>query len=62
MLFRSARLGVIYGAGVAFAAALLVVQNVLVRPTDLRQVNLAFSLNGGVSLILAAAAITDILL
>jgi len=57
-----ARLGVIYGAGVAFAAALLAVQNVLVRPTDLRRINLAFSLNGGVSIILAAAAITDILL
>ena len=34
---------------------------VLVRPTDLRRVNLAFSLNGVVSLILAAAAITDVL-
>ncbi|MFH1110137.1 MAG: UbiA-like polyprenyltransferase [Planctomycetota bacterium] len=57
-----ARLGVVYGAGVVFAAALLVVQNVLVRPTDLRRVNLAFSLNGGVSILVAAAAITDVLL
>jgi len=55
-----ARLGIIYGAGVAFAAALLIVENILVRPTDLRRVNLAFSLNGGVSIILAAAAITDV--
>lgn len=62
LLGISARLGVIYGIGVAFAAALLIVENVLVRPHDLRRVNLAFSLNGGVSILLAAAAITDVLL
>ena len=56
-----APLGVIYAVGVVVAAALLVVQNVLVRPTDLRRVNLAFSLNGVVSIIFAAAAITDVL-
>ena len=57
----SARLGIIYGIGVAFAATLLLIQNILVRPTDLRRVNLAFSLNGGVSILIAAAAITDVL-
>ena len=56
-----ARLGIIYAIGVAFAAALLMVENVLVRTTDLRRVNLAFSLNGGVSVLLAIAAITDVL-
>jgi len=60
-LVISARLGIIYGIGVAFAATLLLIQNILVRPTDLRRVNLAFSLNGGVSILLAAAAITDVL-
>ncbi len=62
LLGVSARLGIIYGVGVAFAAVLLIVQNILVRPTDLRRVNLAFSLNGGVSVLVAAAAIADILL
>jgi len=61
LLGISARLGIFYGVGVAFAAVLLVVENILVRPTDLRRVNLAFSLNGGVSILLAAAAITDVL-
>ena len=56
-----ARRGIVYAMGVAFAAALLMVENVLVRPTDLRRVNLAFSLNGGVSVLFAVAAITDVL-
>jgi len=62
LLGISARLGIIYGAGVTIAAALLIVQNILVRPTDLRRVNLAFSLNGGVSIFLATAAIADVLI
>jgi 4-hydroxybenzoate polyprenyltransferase len=61
LLGISARLGIIYGVGVAFAAALLIVENILVRSTDLRRVNLAFSLNGGVSILVAVAAITDVL-
>jgi len=60
LLGISARLGIIYAVGVAFAAALLIVENILVRPHDLRRVDLAFSLNGIVSIILAAAAITDV--
>ena len=61
LLGLSARLGLIYGVGVAFAAVLLIVENILVRPADLRRVNLAFSLNGGVSILVATAAITDVL-
>ncbi|MCH8252824.1 MAG: 4-hydroxybenzoate octaprenyltransferase, partial [Planctomycetes bacterium] len=40
-----------------------VVENSLVKPGDYRRVNLAFfTLNGAVSLVLAAAAIADVLL
>ncbi len=57
-----AHLGVIYGAGVAVAALLLVVENSLVRPGDYRRVNVAFfTMNGIVSLVLATAAIVDML-
>ena len=55
-------LGVLFAIGVATAAALLVVENWLVRPGDYRRVNLAFfTVNGIVSLVLAAATITDAL-
>ncbi|QDV91325.1 prenyltransferase [Phycisphaerae bacterium RAS2] len=44
-------------------AALLTAEQAVVRPNDLLRVNLAFfTLNGCVSLLFAAAAITDILL
>jgi 4-hydroxybenzoate polyprenyltransferase len=57
-----ARLGAIYGAGVAAVAILLIVENSLVRAGDYRHVNLAFfTLNGVVSLVLASAAIADVL-
>lgn len=56
-----AKLGDIYLWGVALAATLLVVENSLVRPGDYRHVNVAFfTVNGIVSLVLAAAAIIDI--
>jgi len=55
-------LGVLFAIGVAIAAALLIVENWLVRPGDYRRVNLAFfTVNGMVSLVLAAATITDAL-
>lgn len=57
-----ANLGSWYLAGVAAAAILLIVENALVRPDDFRHVNLAFfAINGIVSLVLAAACITDVL-
>jgi len=62
MLGISAQLGSIYAFGVVLAVALLIVENILVRPTDLRRANLAFTLNGGVSILLAAAAIADVLI
>lgn len=57
-----AGLGAWYIAGVVLAAALLAVENALVRPNDFRHVNLAFfTINGVVSLVLAAATIADLL-
>lgn len=57
----SANLGAVYAIGVAIAAALLIVENALVRPHHYEHVNLAFfTMNGLVSLVLAAAAITDV--
>jgi len=54
-------LGPIYAGGVLLAAALLVVENALVRPGDYRRVNVAFfTINGIVSVALAAAAIIDV--
>lgn len=58
-----AGLGMIYGIGVALAAVLLTVENSLVRPGDYRKVNVAFfTINGVVSVVLAATAIADVLL
>lgn len=57
-----AGLGTWYAAGVVVATVLLIVENALVRPDDFRHINLAFfTLNGVVSLALAAACIMDIL-
>ncbi len=57
-----ARLGGIYGIGVLVAALLLIVENAIVKPDDYRNVNIAFfTINGAVSLALAAAAIADVL-
>jgi 4-hydroxybenzoate polyprenyltransferase len=58
-----AGLGAWYAAGVVLATALLIVENALVRADDFRHVNVAFfTINGIVSLVLAAASITDVLL
>ena len=58
-----ADLGSFYAAGVALAAVLLVVENGLVRVGDYSKVNMAFfTVNGVVSVVLAAAAIADVLL
>lgn len=62
-LGQIAGLGPWYGAGVALTALLLIIENLLVRPEDFRRINLAFfTINGLVSLILSAAAITDVLI
>jgi len=59
----AARMGMIYAIGVVLVAGLLLVENLLVRPDDYRHVNLAFfTINGVVSLVLAGAAILDIIL
>jgi 4-hydroxybenzoate polyprenyltransferase len=54
--------GALYYAGVAAAAVLLVVENAAVRPNDFSRVNLAFfTINGIVSVVMAACAIADVL-
>ena len=56
-------LGIVYGIGVALAAVLLAVENALVRPGDYSKVNLAFfTVNGVMSVVLATAAIVDVLI
>lgn len=58
-----ADLGLIYLGGVILAAALLLVENVLVRPGHYKYVNHAFfTINGAVSLVLAGSAIADTVL
>ena len=54
-----APLGRLYLAGVALTALLLIIEHILVAQN---KPQLAFNLNGPISLILAAAALTDILL
>ncbi len=58
----TAALGIIYAVGVALVAALLIVENSLVHPGDYRHVNVAFfTINGIVSVVLAATVIVDVL-
>jgi len=57
------RLGAIYAAAVALVAALLVTEHVVLVRRGLAGLDLAFfTLNGVISIILAAAAVTDLLL
>ena len=54
-------LGWIFGAGVALTGGLLIVEHWLVRPGDLRRVNVAFfTMNGIVSVVLAAFGFFDL--
>jgi len=57
-----ADLGAIYAVGVVLAAALLAVENSLVRAGDYRRVNVAFfTMNGLVSIVLGGLAVVDVL-
>jgi 4-hydroxybenzoate polyprenyltransferase len=59
----TASLGILYYLGVTCMAILLVVENALVSPRDLRRVNLAFfTINGVVGLVLGALGVLDIVL
>jgi 4-hydroxybenzoate polyprenyltransferase len=63
LLGRLGHLGVVYYAGVALVAVLLIVENGLVRADDLSRVNVAFfTMNGIVSLVMGALTVTDILI
>ena len=58
-----AALGLLFYTGVACVALLLVVEHALVKPDDLRRVNLAFfTVNGVVGLVLGVLGILDIVL
>jgi len=55
-------LSTLYFAGVAIAAALLIVEQSLVRPNDLSKVGLAFfTINGIISVIVGALGVIDVL-
>ncbi len=59
----TAQLGILYFVGVGCGAALLLIENMLVRPHDLSRVNLAFfTINGIVGLVLGLLGIADVLL
>ena len=63
LLGAVAGLGWLYYSGVVVVAVLLLLENLAVKPDDFSKVNLAFfTVNGIVSLVLAGAAIFDILL
>lgn len=63
VLGKLADLGGLYHLGVAVVAVLLTVENALVRADDFSRVNLAFfTINGIVSVVLAALTIADLLL
>ncbi len=62
MLARAAHLGPIYLAGVAVAAAILIWEHAIVRPSDLSRLNMAFfNLNGYVSVAFFVATLADVL-
>lgn len=59
----TAGLGLLYYVGAASVIALLIVENTLVSPHDLRRVNTAFfTINGVVGLLLGALGVMDIVL
>ncbi len=59
----TATLGTLYYVGVACVAALLTIENALVKPTDLSRVNLAFfTVNGIVGLVLGTLGVLDVVL
>jgi len=59
----TAHLGWLYLTGVVLVAVLLVVENALVRPHDLRHVNLAFfTVNGIVGVVLGILGVLDVIL
>lgn len=61
--FSTPHLGMLYFCGVALAAALLVVEQSLVRADDLSKVGMAFfTVNGVISLLLGTLGIIDVLI
>lgn len=61
--FSTPHLGALYFCGVGLAIGLLIFEQSLVHENDLSKVGLAFfTLNGMISLLLAAAGITDVLM
>ncbi len=57
------RLGGLYYTGVACVAILLIIENAMVKPSDLSRANLAFfTVNGVVGLVLGALGVLDVVL
>ncbi|MHC4957958.1 MAG: UbiA-like polyprenyltransferase [Planctomycetota bacterium] len=62
VLFANRHVGLVYGAGVVAATALLIYEHAIVSADDLSRVNVAFfTLNGLVSIVLGLATIVDAL-
>jgi 4-hydroxybenzoate polyprenyltransferase len=63
VILATARLGVVYAAGVVIVSVLLVYEHAIVKPHDLSRVNMAFfNINGIVSLLLMLLTIVDIMI
>lgn len=63
LLVPLAGLGALYAAGLGAVAVLLATENWLVRPNDFSRVNVAFfTVNGVISVLLAALTIADVLI
>ena len=60
--WQSPQLATFYFAAVGVAGVLLVVEHLVVRPTDLSKINLAFfTLNGMISLLIGLGGLVDVL-
>lgn len=64
LLWRSTpQFGVLFLIAVSLAGVLLIIENALVRPTDLSRLGFAFFvMNGGISILLGVTGIADLLL
>ena len=63
VLIALPHLGAIFIAGIIIIAALLLIEHLIVRPSDLTRINTAFlTLNGVVSVVLMLAVIVDVIL
>lgn len=63
LLWASALLSVLFATGIGIAIVLLIIEHLIVRPTNLTAINLAFfTINGIISLVLGALGVIDTLI